>query len=225
MAAVLAGGAGAVLSHWSAATLHGLRSGTGPRSHVTIRRKRRGSRPIAFHAAAIADDERTMVDGIPATTQARTLLDLAILVPGPSLARLVARSGPEAGATLADLLERYPHRRGAPKLRAVAAAPVPFTRSDLEARFLALVAGWGLPRPVANAVIEGNEVDCVWWAERVIVELDVYATQGDPLAFERDRVRDRALQAAGWTVVRITARQLDEEPHRVRADLERLLRR
>jgi very-short-patch-repair endonuclease len=81
----------------------------------------------------------------------------------------------------------------------------------------------GLPLPMTNRQIEGDEVDCVWAKERLIVELDGRATHDTSHAFERDRERDRALAAAGWRVIRITWRQLHEEPHLVEADLRRLL--
>jgi very-short-patch-repair endonuclease len=84
---------------------------------------------------------------------------------------------------------------------------------------------WGLPRPECNVAVLGYEVDFVWSEQRVIVELDAFATHGSAFAFERDRARDRALQAAGWSVIRVTARQLDEALAAVRADVERVLSR
>jgi very-short-patch-repair endonuclease len=74
-----------------------------------------------------------------------------------------------------------------------------------------------------NTTIDGYEVDCVWPEQRLIVELDGFDTHRTTFAFERDRARDRRLQAAGWTVVRITWRQLVDEPEAIRADLTRLL--
>jgi very-short-patch-repair endonuclease len=202
MAAVLYGGEGAVLSHWSAATLWRMRSGTGPRTHVSTPRKRRSGRAITFHHAHLPPDEITEEQGIPVTTPARTLLDLAPLLPSPVLARMV-EAAPNRGAHLAKLLDRYPRRRGAASL-AAALGPAPVTRSDLEATMLAAMERTGLPRPRVNVVIEGHEVDFVWTEHRVIAELDTYVTHGSRAAFERDRERDRKLAIAGWTVVRIT---------------------
>jgi very-short-patch-repair endonuclease len=128
-----------------------------------------------------------------------------------------------AGPSVPELLDRYPRRAGTPKLRQLATQPLAITRSELEARFLYMLGDWGLPRPHTNLVVAGFEVDCVWPEHGLIVELDGFAIHGTRLAFETDRRRDRALQAARWTVIRITWRQLAEEPERIRADLARLL--
>jgi very-short-patch-repair endonuclease len=219
MAAVLAAGEGAVLSHWSAASLWRLRQGRGPRSHVTCRRARRDRHGIAFHEAELAGDEVTVERGIPVTTAARTALDLAPSLPGSSLARMIAATQRSAGPSLAELLDRYPRRPGTPKLRAIIAGPIARTRSDLEAEWLERIERAGLPRPDVNIAVEGYEADFVWYEERVIAELDTYVTHGSPLAFERDRERDRKLTAAGWRVVRVTDRQTDD----ALGDLSRLL--
>jgi len=203
MAAVLHGGEGAVLSHWSAATLLRMRSGAGPRTHVTTPRKRRSSAAVTFHCAHLPPDEVTEDNGIPITTPARTLLDLAPLLPSPVLARMV-EAAPDRGAHLAKLLERYPRRRGVPKLRTIMAEAQPMTRSDLEAKLLDAIARAGLPRPQVNVVVEGYEVDFAWREHALIAEVDTYMTHGSRIAFERDRERDRKLAIAGWTVVRIT---------------------
>jgi very-short-patch-repair endonuclease len=126
-------------------------------------------------------------------------------------------------------LERHPRRPGVPRLRAVLASGRVgiVTRSELESRFLALVTAAGLPAPRVNARIPAGgrrfEVDCVWPEPRVAVELDGHAYHSTRAAFERDRARDRLLQAAGWRVIRITWRQLHDEPEAVMADLKRLL--
>ena len=203
MAAVLAAGEGSVLSHWSAATLWRMRPGTGPRSHVTLPRDRLNSEAITFHQTQLPDDEVTTEQGIPVTTPARTLLDLAPLLPSPVLARMIDAT-PNRGADVMALLSRYPRRAGAPKLRALAARVQPMTRSDLEAKVLDAIGRAGLPQPQVNVVINGYEVDFVWREHGVIAELDTYMTHGSRTAFERDRERDRKLAIAGWTVVRIT---------------------
>ena len=203
MAAVLYGGKGAALSHWPSATLFRMRSGAGPRAHVTTPRKRHGSRRITFHHAHLRADEVTVEQGIPTTTPARTLLDLAPLLPSPVLARMID-AAPSRGAPLAELLDRYPRRPGAAKLRAVLARAMPFTRSDLEAKLWDAMERAGLPAPKVNAVVEGYEVDFSWPDRRVIAELDSYVTHGSRAAFERDRERDRELAIAGWTVMRLT---------------------
>ncbi len=126
------------------------------------------------------------------------------------------------GLALGDLVERYPGRRALGTLRLVladAAFGANATRSELEERFLAFVAESGLPQPELNASLPVGgrwyEVDCLWRAARLVVELDGYRAHGTRAAFEHDRARMRALQAAGWRVFPVTWRQL----HRDRADL------
>ena len=204
MAAVLVAGADAVLSHWSAATLLGMRSGRGPRSHVTCPRRRRRLQTVTFHRAMLPPDEVTVANGIPTTTPSRTLLDLAPLLPSPTLARMLAAAQAHEGAPLEELLDRYPRKPGVPKLRAILAEPIAMTRSDLEAHVLAAIGRAGLPTPDVNSVIEGYEVDLAWPDRRVIAEIDSYVTHRDRHAFETDRERDRKLAIAGWTVVRLT---------------------
>jgi very-short-patch-repair endonuclease len=226
MAAVLAGGEGAALSHWSGGNLLKLRTGGGPLSHVTIPCRRAKRPTITFHYAELPDDEVTEHDGIPVTTPGRTILDLAPSLTIPSLTRMLERAGSGRawiGPSIPELVERYPRRAGTPKLRTIAAKPLAMTRSEVEALFLHLIDEWALPRPQMNISINGYEVDCVWIEQRLIVELDVYATHGSRQAFETDRLRDRALQLAGWTVIRVTDRQLAAEPAEVRRDLEKLL--
>jgi very-short-patch-repair endonuclease/predicted transcriptional regulator of viral defense system len=203
MAAVLAAGEGGVLSHWSAATLWRMRSGRGPRSHVTSPRQRRRAATITFHHAHLAPDEVTEEQSIPVTTPARTLLDLAPRLPSPTLARMV-EAAPNRGASLAELVERHAGRAGVRKLSDALAKPGYMTRSDFEARVLEAIERAGLPRPQVNTVVEGYEVDLVWREHRVIAELDSYVTHGSRTAFERDRERDRRLAIAGWSVARIT---------------------
>jgi very-short-patch-repair endonuclease len=132
--------------------------------------------------------------------------------------------------SLADLLERYPRRHGAAAVRAVLADLAPggtVTRSELEMRFREFVKVRRLPAPVFNAGLFAGgrwlECDCVWHAERLVVELDGRGAHDTATAFERDRARDRGLQAGGWHVVRLTWRQLRDEPEAVASDLRRML--
>jgi very-short-patch-repair endonuclease len=107
-----------------------------------------------------------------------------------------------------------------PKLKEIVATPQPMTRSDLEAIVLEAMRQAGLPRPQANAVVEGYEVDFLWQGHGVIAELDTYVTHGSRLAFERDRERDRKLAIAGWRVVRITDERAVEDLKRLLAATE-----
>jgi very-short-patch-repair endonuclease len=230
IAAVLAAGPHAVLSHRSAAALWGLRGNPTTRTEVTVPRAQRSRPRITVHSARLPADEVTIRAGIPTTTAARTLLDLAAILQPHELERVLEQA--EANrltdhTPLDALLTRYPTRKGTSSLRALlhtellGATP---TRSALEARFLALLAAHDLPRPKTNVWLPdlGIEVDCLWRAQRLIVELDGQ-THHTRAAFERDRARDRALQAAGWRVIRITWRQLHEHPDAVVFDLRDLL--
>jgi hypothetical protein len=233
MAAVLAGGPDAVLSHRSAASLWRIRESSGHAIDVTVagRRRRRG---IAFHFSHVPPDERTIAYGIPVTTVARTLLDLGTVLDRRGVERALNQAEVLRLADvtpLRDLLDRYPRRRGSAHLRALVRdqlVSTQVTRHELELRFLEFVEGVGLPSPETNALIEARgrrfEVDCVWPRERVIVELDGRGSHDTHWAFDTDRERDRILQAAGWRVARVTWRHLHREANELGADLRLLLR-
>jgi hypothetical protein len=231
MAAVLAAGPGAVLSHRSAAALWDLRPNA--RGRVDVTAPRQHLRPgIEVHRAALAPDEITTQNGIPVTTVARTLIDLAAVLPHPRLERAAERA--EAlrltnVVPLDALLERHRGHRGTAALREIVTGRMQpaLTRSELEDRFLTFLDAYGLTRPEVNADLhlDGRwfEADFLWRDQRFIVELDGHQTHGTRAAFERDRERDRVLQARGWRIVRITWRQLHDNPDAVAADLARLL--
>jgi very-short-patch-repair endonuclease/predicted transcriptional regulator of viral defense system len=229
MAAVLAGGEGAVLSHRDAAALWGLRQNSRPRIEITTHAKRERD-GIQFHRAVLKDDEVTVKDGIPVTTVARTIFDLASVTND----RQVERAVNEAellrlwdGVGLSELVERFPRTRGASRARRALErrreTGTTMTRSDLEERFLALVRDLSLPSPEVNAPLRVSghdyEIDFLWRAQRLAVELDGRETHGTARAFEEDRERDRILTAAGWRPVRFTWRQM----HRVGGELPVLL--
>ncbi|HEX6584820.1 MAG TPA: DUF559 domain-containing protein [Thermoleophilaceae bacterium] len=227
MAAVLACGPGAALSHHSAAALWGIRQSD--RIEVTRRTSYRGTKDITVHRSPLRHDERTTHRGIPTTTVPRTLLDLSAVV-RPDALRSALRQAEQLRLTdplsLIDLTERYPRRPGLAAIRALleeATMGVRVIRSELEERFQAFLLRAGLPLPQTNQRVEGYEVDCVWPEQRLIVELDGHAFHSPTHAFEDDRARDRRLEAAGWRVIRVTWRQLHEEPELVEADLRRLL--
>jgi very-short-patch-repair endonuclease len=205
MAAVLA--TGGVLSHRSAAALWSIRPWQG-RIELTIPRNRRNQAGLLLHRAVLAEDEVTVEMGIPTTTPARTLLDLAGVLPRHQLqqalneAEIQRLPGPHA------LLDRHPTKKGTRALRT--AAPPTHTRSDLEARFTAFLNDRRFPAPRTNTLVEGVETDCAWPDHNLIVELDGYAFHSTHDAFHIDRRRDRRLTAAGWRVIRLTWRDLDE---------------
>lgn len=153
MAAVLAGGPGSTLSHRSAAALHGVIEAGRTVADVTAP-TRRSSRPgIDLHEGVLPEDERTIHDGIPVTTVARTLLDLATVLDDERLAQAVGKAealGLGDTTSLPDLMCRYPSRRGAVALRAILADArigMDLARSELEIRFLAFPRDRDLPRP------------------------------------------------------------------------------
>lgn len=233
MAAVLASGPGAVLSHRAAGELWGLVPRGSGRLEVTRSGHHRARPGIVGRKSCLPPDERTVADGIPVTSVPRTVLDLAAVVPERRLERAlneVEVRGLRDRLSVPGLLERHPGRRGAAALRRLLAESDRqngVTASKLEDEFLALVDRHGFPRPRLNADLRVGEVflrpDCLWPEQRLIVELDGRAVHRTPMAFERDRERDRTLVADGWRVVRVTWRQLYEEPGRVAGDLDRLL--
>jgi very-short-patch-repair endonuclease len=226
LAAVVACGERAVLSHLSAAILWSLLPERGPRIDVTVPsrggRKRRAA--LIVHRSPLPAEEVTVKQGIPVTTPTRTVIDLADVRPR----REVERAIDEAAYLRLDLtgLRPRPGRRGCGLLARVLADHDPGstrTRSDLEERMLWLCRSFSLRAPEINAKVEGYEVDFAWRDERLTVETDGWAAHGTRQAFERDRVRDAELTAAGWRVVRITRSRLRAEPDAVAAQLERLL--
>jgi very-short-patch-repair endonuclease len=232
-AAVFAGGPEAVASHRSAAALHGIRRHDGwPEVTAPPGSKRRHG--IKLRRAELAPDEITVVQRIPCTTVARTLLDLGAV--GEELVEAAVRQAEFLGvfdlAEVSRLLERYPRRRGTARLRKAIKAAVDSdvrTRSDMELAFRALVLGAKLPEPEMNGTVELGgltiEADAVWRDAKLIVELDSRQAHLTMHAFETDRERDRAAALAGWVVIRVTWRQLTEHPGRVMRDIRRILER
>jgi len=233
MAATLACGSGAVLSHRSAGELWKLTPPSPSQVDITCAPGGRSRRSgIVCHEAAFADDEVTEVDGIPVTSPFRTLLDLAAVLTPRQLERAWTElqvRGLTDVVPIAVLLERHPHKRGLASLRTVIASKEPggITRNDFEEAFLALIDAHGLPRPRMNASlwVSGRffEPDALWEAQRLIVELDSRTVHGTDRAFHSDRRRDRTLLAEGYRTLRVTWHQLRDEPSEVAADLSRTL--
>jgi hypothetical protein len=217
-AGVYAVGPDAVLSHRSAGALSSIRASARWAIDVTVGRKVPSRDGIDLHHARLEPDEITTIDGIPVTTPARTLVDLAAVLPADQLRRAVKQ------AQILRLpypdLERYRGRRGVAKLPRT--DPLP-TRSELEDRFSAFLDAHGLPPALVNAPARGREPDFRWPKAQLIAELDGYDTHGTREAFEDDRTRDRALLVAGWRTIRVTWRQLHEQPRALAKDLRALL--
>ena len=227
IAAVLAGGSRATLSHPSAAELWGLRSGRSVPIHVTAPSARKSRGGVIFHELALPADEVTLHDGIRVTTVSRTLFDCATILRPRQLESAMNQAELRRlfdHLSLHDLLARYPRRPGNAAIRALLAAreaSVRITRSELEVQFLEFLDERGLPWPETNQRIEGFEVDCVWRGQRIAAELDGRAFHDAQQAFDSDRARHLRLSAADWRPLRITSRML----HRSRDDLDGDLRR
>jgi very-short-patch-repair endonuclease len=227
LAAVLACGEGAVLSHQSAAALWRLMDPIPPPVDVTSAHGRPGRRGIRLHRAIVHPRERSVRHGIPVTSVARTLLDVAEL-PSESTLRRVYEEADRRGLlhtrALEEVCRRGEGRRGLAALRRhMAEERRGATRSPLEDLFVALCKQHRLPAPAVNARLLGFEVDALWPRHRLVAELDGFAYHRHRGAFERDRSRDATLQAAGYRVVRFTHRRIAREPDGVAEQLRALL--
>jgi very-short-patch-repair endonuclease len=233
IAAVLACGDGAVLSHRSAAHVWGLRASSPAAIDVTAIGRTRHRRPeIVVHRPRRFDvEDRAELRGIPVTTVARTLLDLAEMVRQRELARAIEQAELlnvfDLQAT-DELIGRSRGRRGLRALRSELArfretTSSQFTRSELERALLELCHREGLPTPSMNIFIEGLEVDAVWPDARLAVEMDGFGFHRTAAAFERDRRRDETLQLAGYRVLRFTYRRLKSDPAGIAQTLRDIL--
>jgi very-short-patch-repair endonuclease len=230
LAAVRACGDGALLSHRTGATSWDVMRATGGAIHVTVVRSQRPKRGIVLHQVRSLDDrDRTIRDGIPVTSLARTLLDLAETESSHTLRRTwdeAERLRLLDAAAVSELCERSRGRRGLKPITALLAdmRPAPHTKRELEALFFDFCRAQGLPSAACNVLVEGYEVDAFWPANRLIAELDSWEFHRGRKAFERDRERDAVLQAAGYRVIRITWRRLTRNPEEVAALVRRLMR-
>ena len=225
LAAVMASGEGAVLSHRAGAALLGLRPAWRDRVEVSAARTVKFCRGVTTHRPrSLTDEERTTHLGIPVTTVSRTLADVADVVNARVLRAVleqaqilrldadppVIRGRRGAGRLAAALAELRPH--------------VPTTRSQLERRFLELCEEAGLPRPLVNTTIEGMEVDFCWPAARLVVEADGWGVHGTHEAFKRDRRRSALLSMRGWTVTRFSDDDILRDRRYVESTLTTLIR-
>jgi very-short-patch-repair endonuclease len=225
MAALLACGDDAVLSHTSAAARWGFAS-AGEDVHVTVSGRHRDHLDgVRVHCVrSLSTTEVRRRHGLPVTSPARTLLEMAEEVPLEELERAVAegrRLGLARDGELEAQLDRSPGRHGVKPLRSLLkreAGPA-FTRSQAEQRLLKLIRNARLPSPRCNVPAAGHEVDFLWPEQKLVVEIDGYAFHRSRTAFETDRRRDADLQLAGYRVLRITWRRLVEEPEAVVAQI------
>lgn len=233
LAAVLAVGPGALLSYYSAGWLWGIWAGSPAPFEVTafVPRHHQAPKGVVRHRARnLADEDRAMVDGIPVTSVARTLLDLAWKLRADQLRRVLARA---EDLKLLDLdavhavIERNRGHRGARRLRhalAIYERPI-WTRSEFERRFVERLVAAGLPQPATGWNEVGYELDVYWPDLRFGIELDAYETHGTRDAFERDHDRDLAFALADIKTIRVSERQFHREPDAIVERVATLLAR
>ncbi|HEY1521357.1 MAG TPA: DUF559 domain-containing protein, partial [Solirubrobacteraceae bacterium] len=238
--AVFACGPEAALSYRSAAALHELRRSDRAKIDVTIPQRSPRKHPgIDVHrSTTLRPRDIAVVNGIRCTTIARTLLDLAQVV----RERPLERACDQAEVlelldlrALNDQIDRNNSRPAACRLKRVleqhyiGSTP---TWSELEERFLSLCRKARIPQPEVNVWIDPGDgdpsairADFVWRDQRLIIETDGHGTHSTRQAFERDRLRDQRLTVAGWTVIRVTWRQLMQRPDELADRILRLLSR
>jgi very-short-patch-repair endonuclease len=228
MAAVLACGPDAVLSHHAAAALWDLRPIPQGQTDVTapVKRTHEG---VRCHVSSVPAQDRTTIDGIPATGLVRTYLDYAERATPRQLTEAL-----EAGQRrnifdfreLQSLIDRSPGRKGLKRLTTALGQLTDdpeWTQSKLERDFRHLIRTAPVPKPSMNVVVEGEPVDCAWIDQKLILELDGYGYHHTKRRFEDDRRRDMKLQLRGWRVIRVTYERLQTDGPQVVADVRRML--
>jgi hypothetical protein len=237
MASVLACGPGAVLSHQTAAALHGLRSTNRAKIDVTVpgRSARRHPKIDIHRSRTLTPSDTTIVNGITCTTVARTLFDLAEVVSRRPLERAFDQAEILGVFDLGALRDQIARNRTRPGARAVEQVlgehyvGSTLTQSDLEEAFLALCRRIDVPAPELNKWIDLGDgepmiwADFVWCEQRVIVETDGRKFHDTHQARERDPRRDQRAMLAGWRPVRTTWRQVTRRPRELEAILPALL--
>lgn len=244
MAAVLACGRGAVVSHRSAASLWQLLpalEGFAPIDITVPGRNRRRRPAVRFHRVPSLEPEHvTAENNVPVTTPARTVLDLAGTVCARKagagtasrreLEQAVAQCERRGLASASDLLALicdYPARKGVRVLRPLLEGSPGTTllRSEAEERFLALVRKAQLSAPDTNVFLGSYEIDFLWRVERLVVEVDGFAFHSSKKKFESDRRRDAELSARGFRIMRVTWQQIECEPEAMLVRLAQTLAR
>lgn len=231
MAAALACGPDALLSHQQAAWVWELRRGWGGLLHVTVPgRSRRGPDGVRVHRVrALHPEDVARVENLPVTSVARTLFDLADVLPQQQFRRAfdeAERLGLLDAAAVRRVCERGRGRRAVTLTRAALAEAhphQPMTRSELEVAFVEFCRECGVPPPSMNVWVGDQEVDAAWLDQGVIVELDSWEYHRTRRAFEDDRARSATLTVAGMKPIRVTERRLTKERPTLRAHLLSLL--
>jgi very-short-patch-repair endonuclease len=225
MAAVLACGAGAALSGRAAGHLWGVLKGRPPRPEVTAPTERKVPGVKTRRSQNV---KTTTWRGIPATTVAQTLVDLAAELDEEDLARAVHEAEVQhrtRPALIEAVLARRTTAPGAAKLKEVLRGNVRVTLSKLESRFLARLKAAGLPLPLTNKPAGSKRVDCRWPEKRLTIELDSYRYHHSRHAWEQDRRREREAHARGDDFRRYTYDDVFKAPQAMLGELSRVLRR
>lgn len=230
MAAILSCGAGAVLSHRSAAALWRIHLDEGPAVAVTVPLRIRRRRPgVKLYRTDLDSSDITTSQGIPTTSARRTLLDLARVLPRGALEAAINAADkhdlvdPES---LRAKLDEYAGLPGVALLRGVLdLRTFALTDSELERRFLPIAAQAGLPLPTTGRYVNGFKVDFYWPDLGLVVETDGLRYHRTAAQQTRDRQRDQAHAAAGLTPLRFTHAQVRYEPRYVRTTLATVARR
>ena len=219
-AALLAAGDDSVLSHFTSARLDGfIEEEDGAPVHVTTSRFRGRPKGIVVHTSRRLDPcDIRWRDGLPTTTPARTLLDLAEVADARTLERAVETAFAKRRVTdrqLRAIIARLPGRKGGRRLAAFLEyrGASGFTRSHPEDRLRGLLKGTDLPEATFNAIVEGREVDVYFAKVGVAVEVDSWRHHSGQAGFTRDRRKWAYLEARGHRVIGVTAWELDHEPH------------
>jgi very-short-patch-repair endonuclease len=222
LAAVLACGDGALLSCRSAAALWVIRLGELFKVEVTTAQRRRHA-GVTTHRATLAPQDGTLHRGIPVTSPARTLVDLAHVLDHDELVRALReamfRRLYDAKA-IQDALTRRPSKALAELLTEASV-----TQSMLEDRFLTICQRHHLPRPRTQHRIGARRYDFAWPQQRVVVETDSWLAHANQIAFQADRAASNALQLAGWTILRFTWADLTRRARKVAATVRHALER
>jgi very-short-patch-repair endonuclease len=224
-AALIAAGEPSFLSHGTAGRLSGFLPDYDGPIDVTTYRHRGRPRGVAIHTTRRLDrQDITRRFGLPITTVPRTVLDIAEVLDSGSFERAVEDAFVQKRVTerqLRSLVARTPGRRGGAIVTAFLdyRGDAGYTRSRAEDLMRRLAKKARLAQPKANETVNGYEVDFYWPAHKVIVEVDSWAHHADRLAFERDRRKWAALEAAGYRVIPLTWRQLTEEPEATAAQI------
>lgn len=231
-AAVMACGERSSISHRSAARMWGLLPDAPGEIDVTVVGSHcRPKQGVRLHRVVILDDrDLRRRHGLPITSPARTMIDLATDASDRELEDAVAEARAQRlirNGELEAAVDRAGQRRGAARMRDFLRAEggPAITRSRAERQFRALLGQAQLPRPRPNVRIGRFTADFLWGPERVVLEVDSWQFHGHRRAFERDRRKDMALHDAGYHVIRITWRQFTEEPLMLTAHIARALDR